>query len=172
MATKEEILAKETFNGDVSDLEQRVFYTLTDKKFQTHRIAKAVAMLITTLNRKGLMNQGEIDDFLFSTVFIDASRPSWLATRRLTGFWFGHPRWQSRRIGEPEGFAAFLVEQPAMGLPKRPSWLICLCCRRKPNLKAVPDGLLFTGSLGTRKECRYDTQRTRTESAQRTLCPL
>ena len=66
---KEEILCKETFKGDVEEMEKRIFYTLTqEKNLQTHRIAKLISMLIKKLHDKKVLKDDDIDDLLLECI--------------------------------------------------------------------------------------------------------
>jgi len=69
MPTKEELLREKTFKDDVSELEKRIFYTLTsDKKLQNHRVATALSLLIKHLHDKGIASDEDIDDLLYECV--------------------------------------------------------------------------------------------------------
>lgn len=69
MATREEILERQTFKEEGIELGQRVFYTLTqNQNAETKFIAKGLALLIVRLKEKNLVTDAEIDDLLFDTV--------------------------------------------------------------------------------------------------------
>lgn len=69
MPTVEDVLRKQTFKGEGLELEQRIFYTLTDKKeLQVHRMAKAISLLLKALVEKGVLSKKDIDELLFETV--------------------------------------------------------------------------------------------------------
>lgn len=65
MPNKEEILQKQTFKGDVTELEKRVYYTLTqDKGLPQHRTAKLASLMVKHLHERGLVSEEEIDEWL------------------------------------------------------------------------------------------------------------
>jgi len=74
VANKEDILREKTYKGDVEELEQRVFYVLTDnvkkveQQWTLHRTAKAVAHLVELLHAKKIISDDEVDELLFSLV--------------------------------------------------------------------------------------------------------
>lgn len=69
MVTRDEILLEKTHKDGATDLERRVYYTLTDVKGQeAHRIAKALALTIKFLADEGKMRPKDIDDILLEVV--------------------------------------------------------------------------------------------------------
>lgn len=69
MPTVEDVFRKQMFKGEGLELQQRIFYTLTDKKeLQAHRTAKAVSLLLNALVEKGVLSKKDIDELLFETV--------------------------------------------------------------------------------------------------------
>jgi len=69
MADKAEFLAEHTFSEQGLDTWQRVYETLTqDPRFETHRTAKLLAMLVETLEKQELIDASVIDDILIDVV--------------------------------------------------------------------------------------------------------
>ena len=75
MATKEEVLAKETFKEDGIEVDQRVYYTLTGEQshpnraeVQAHRTSKAIALLFKILRENGTLTEDQLDEILFHIV--------------------------------------------------------------------------------------------------------
>lgn len=69
MAYREDILRDETFKDQCEDDEHRVFYSLTTKsELTSHRVAKALSLVIVHLKKKGLLNDEELDELLLDTV--------------------------------------------------------------------------------------------------------
>jgi len=65
MPTREEYLNKYTNKDEDLDVEQRVYYTLTDNKpLQPHRVAKALSLLVKHLHDRQMLNDKEVDDLL------------------------------------------------------------------------------------------------------------
>lgn len=69
MPTRDDILNKQTFKNDVEELEQRIYYTLTNEKgVQAHRVAKALSIFMKLLHDKNILSDKEIDDLLLEVV--------------------------------------------------------------------------------------------------------
>jgi hypothetical protein len=71
MPTRDDLLRDETFKDEGLETDVRVYYTLTDKKnVQAHRTAKAISLLVATLERKGLLTNAEIDELLLEIALL------------------------------------------------------------------------------------------------------
>ena len=77
MPSKEEILEKKTFKGDISPIEKRIFYTLTDetnvsaeadKILQANRTTKLVSLLIKQLVDREILDESDIDEMLLECI--------------------------------------------------------------------------------------------------------
>jgi hypothetical protein len=75
VATKEEVLAKQTFKAEGFEVDRRVFYTLIGEqnepqreKAQAHRNSKAIALLFKTLRENGTLTEDQLDELLFNVV--------------------------------------------------------------------------------------------------------
>ncbi len=75
MATKEELLAKETYKEEGLDVGRRVFYTLSGEKndphrekTQAHRNSKAIAQLFKTLREKHHLTDDNLDEILLDVI--------------------------------------------------------------------------------------------------------
>lgn len=72
MATKEEILETKTHKNDGLDISKRVFYALIgegeERKWQTHRNSKAIALLFKALREQGSLTDKRIDDILLEVI--------------------------------------------------------------------------------------------------------
>jgi hypothetical protein len=69
MPSIEDVLREKTYKNDVVELDQRVFYTLSnDKDLQNHRNTKAIALLVKVLHEKKQLSDGEVDELLLQCV--------------------------------------------------------------------------------------------------------
>ena len=69
MADRDEILRDQTYKGQCDGDDRRIFYTLTDKKeMTTHRIAKAVTLVLVHLQKKNLLDEDELDELLLDCI--------------------------------------------------------------------------------------------------------
>jgi hypothetical protein len=75
MATKDEILNKETYKDQGLDVGVRVFYTLIGEendphreKTQAHRNSKAIAALFKTLYEDGTLTGEQLDEILWEAI--------------------------------------------------------------------------------------------------------
>ncbi|MGD0127870.1 MAG: hypothetical protein ABSF46_21100 [Terriglobia bacterium] len=69
MPNIEDVLREKTYKDDGLELDQRVFYTLSNEKgLQNHRNTKAIAHLMKVLHEKGQLSEGEIDELLLQCV--------------------------------------------------------------------------------------------------------
>jgi hypothetical protein len=75
MATKEEVLNKQTYKDQGLDVGRRVFYTLSGEendphreKTQAHRNSKAIAVLFKTLHDDGALTDEQLDDILWEVI--------------------------------------------------------------------------------------------------------
>jgi hypothetical protein len=73
MPTREEMLVQMTYK-DVSEVEKRVFYTLSGdsqilaETAQAHRNSKSIGLLFKTLIDEGLLTEEQLDEILFEVV--------------------------------------------------------------------------------------------------------
>lgn len=80
MPSREDVLRDQTFKEEFTELDRRVFDTLTfcnskekhlnitDDYIKIHRIAKATSQIIKLLHEKGLLDNKEIDELLLEVV--------------------------------------------------------------------------------------------------------
>ena len=69
MPNTEDVLREKTYKNDGLELDQRVFYTLSnDKNLQDHRNTKAIALLVKVLHDKKQLSDGEVDELLLQCV--------------------------------------------------------------------------------------------------------
>lgn len=75
MATKEEVLAQETFKEEGFEVDRRVYYTLignskhpNHSEVQAQRNSRAIALLVKILRDKGTITEEGLDEFLFHIV--------------------------------------------------------------------------------------------------------
>jgi hypothetical protein len=75
VATKEEVLAKETFKQEGFEVDRRVYYTLIGDKdhphreeVQAHRNSRAIAQLFKMLRENGTLTEEQLDEILFHVV--------------------------------------------------------------------------------------------------------
>jgi hypothetical protein len=75
--TREDELRDHTFKGDVTELDKRIYYTLTTKPgagrdselsldLRSHRTAKLVSQLVVKLHEQGILDDNEIDEMLLN----------------------------------------------------------------------------------------------------------
>jgi hypothetical protein len=59
------MLAKRTYKGTGLEVAQRVYYVLSDdKKYASHRAAKALSLIVAKLVEKGVLSAAELDELL------------------------------------------------------------------------------------------------------------
>lgn len=69
MADENGTLREKTFKEEGMDTNLRVFYTLTtDEKVTSHRISKALAILIKLLQDRHVITESDIDNLLVSCI--------------------------------------------------------------------------------------------------------